>query len=171
MEVVAAPSQRKNSSSAAATNSWPHSFTESSSSSGTNRPSAARICRQRKSAASAALKQQCLYFLPLLASRSLVGLVPNAEVKSPPRAGTPVRCSCWRISRPRFRLPAGGGRATDPDWTERRLVPLAHVTASRLTARPAAWFERTFCSRRLASRKRGLHQKTRRPFDARPVLL
>jgi hypothetical protein len=34
----------------------------------------------------------------------------------------------------RFRVPAGGGRATDPDWTERRLVPLAPQTLKRLEA-------------------------------------
>jgi hypothetical protein len=32
----------------------------------------------------------------------------------------------------RFRVPVGGGRATDPDWTERRLVPLAPRTLKRL---------------------------------------
>ena len=32
----------------------------------------------------------------------------------------------------RFRVPAGGGRATDPGWTERRLVPLAPKTLERL---------------------------------------
>src|SRR5713226_3464195 len=32
----------------------------------------------------------------------------------------------------RFRVPSGGGRATDPNWTERRLVPLAPVTLRRL---------------------------------------
>jgi hypothetical protein len=32
----------------------------------------------------------------------------------------------------RFRVPAGGGRATDPHWTERRLVPLAPQTLARL---------------------------------------
>jgi hypothetical protein len=32
----------------------------------------------------------------------------------------------------RFRVPAGGGRPTDPRWTERRLVPLAPRTLSRL---------------------------------------
>ena len=34
----------------------------------------------------------------------------------------------------RFRVPLGGGRATDPDWTERRLVPLAPRTLKRLEA-------------------------------------
>ncbi len=34
----------------------------------------------------------------------------------------------------RFRVPAGGGRATDPRWTERRLVPLAPLTLERLEA-------------------------------------
>jgi len=34
----------------------------------------------------------------------------------------------------RFRVPAGGGRATDPSWTERRLVPLAPGTLKRLEA-------------------------------------
>src|SRR5262245_13553941 len=32
----------------------------------------------------------------------------------------------------RFHVPAGGGRPTDPNWTERRLVPLAPRTLSRL---------------------------------------
>jgi len=32
----------------------------------------------------------------------------------------------------RFRVPAGGGRSTDPRWTERRLVPLAGRTLARL---------------------------------------
>ena len=32
----------------------------------------------------------------------------------------------------RFRVPAGGGRATDPRWTKRRLVPLAPQTLGRL---------------------------------------
>ena len=31
-----------------------------------------------------------------------------------------------------FRFPPGGGRATDPRWTERRLVPLAPRTLRRL---------------------------------------
>ena len=34
----------------------------------------------------------------------------------------------------RFRIPAGGGRPTDPRWTERRLVPLAPRTLERLEA-------------------------------------
>src|SRR5437667_8968252 len=34
----------------------------------------------------------------------------------------------------RFRVPVGGGRATDPGWTERRLVPLAPRTLQRLEA-------------------------------------
>ena len=32
----------------------------------------------------------------------------------------------------RFRVPVGGGRPTDPRWTERRLVPLARRTLERL---------------------------------------
>ncbi|MBI4601256.1 MAG: hypothetical protein HY721_04765 [Planctomycetes bacterium] len=32
----------------------------------------------------------------------------------------------------RFHVPAGGGRPTDPHWTERRLVPLAPQTLKRL---------------------------------------
>jgi len=32
----------------------------------------------------------------------------------------------------RFRVPSGGGRPTDPGWTERRLVPLAPRTLKRL---------------------------------------
>ncbi len=32
----------------------------------------------------------------------------------------------------KFRIPAGGGRPTDPRWTERRLVPLAPETLERL---------------------------------------
>ena len=34
----------------------------------------------------------------------------------------------------RFRVPVGGGRATDPGWTERRLTPLAPRTLKRLEA-------------------------------------
>jgi hypothetical protein len=34
----------------------------------------------------------------------------------------------------KFRVPAGGGRPTDPQWTERRLVPLAPETLERLEA-------------------------------------
>jgi hypothetical protein len=32
----------------------------------------------------------------------------------------------------RFRVPSGGGRATDPKWTERRLIPLSPETLRRL---------------------------------------
>jgi hypothetical protein len=32
----------------------------------------------------------------------------------------------------RFRVPAGGGRATAPEWTERRLLPLRPKTLKRL---------------------------------------
>ncbi len=32
----------------------------------------------------------------------------------------------------RFRAPAGGGRATAPEWTERRLIPLSPGTLKRL---------------------------------------
>src|SRR5260370_42298623 len=31
-----------------------------------------------------------------------------------------------------FRVPSGGGRPTDPRWTERRLVPLAPRTLKRV---------------------------------------
>ena len=42
----------------------------------------------------------------------------------------------------RFRVPPGGGRATDPKWTERRLVPLAPKTLKRLEAIAAKVRER-----------------------------
>lgn len=32
----------------------------------------------------------------------------------------------------RFRIPSGGGRATDPIWSERRLIPLSPETLRRL---------------------------------------
>lgn len=32
----------------------------------------------------------------------------------------------------RLRIPTGGGRPTDPRWTERRLIPLAPATLKRL---------------------------------------
>lgn len=32
----------------------------------------------------------------------------------------------------RFRVPSGGGRPTDPEWTERRLLPLAPRTLRKL---------------------------------------
>lgn len=34
--------------------------------------------------------------------------------------------------RARFKAPVGGGRGTDPAWTERRLLPLAQQTLARL---------------------------------------
>jgi len=34
----------------------------------------------------------------------------------------------------RFRAPPGGGRATDPTWTERRLVPMDPATLEKLEA-------------------------------------
>jgi hypothetical protein len=34
----------------------------------------------------------------------------------------------------RFRTPSGGGRSTDPSWTQRRQVPLAPDTLDRLQA-------------------------------------
>jgi hypothetical protein len=34
----------------------------------------------------------------------------------------------------RFRVPANGGRPTDPTWTERRIVPLRPGTLERLNA-------------------------------------
>lgn len=34
----------------------------------------------------------------------------------------------------RFRVPEGGGRATEPEWTESRLVPLSTKTWQRLEA-------------------------------------
>lgn len=34
----------------------------------------------------------------------------------------------------RLRVPVGGGRPTDPRWTERRLVPMAPRTLERLEA-------------------------------------
>src|SRR6266496_3143777 len=34
----------------------------------------------------------------------------------------------------RFRVPSGGGRPTDPSWTERRLLPLAPRTLRKLEA-------------------------------------
>jgi hypothetical protein len=42
----------------------------------------------------------------------------------------------------RFRVPVGGGRPTDPRWTERRLVPLATRTLERLEAITAKVRER-----------------------------
>lgn len=43
----------------------------------------------------------------------------------------------------RLRVPAGGGRATDPSWTERRLVPLAPQTLQRLEQLAAGVRERS----------------------------
>lgn len=42
----------------------------------------------------------------------------------------------------RFKVPASGGRPTDPRWTERRLVPLAPRTLDRLEAITAKVRER-----------------------------
>ena len=42
----------------------------------------------------------------------------------------------------RFRTPAGGGRSTDPSWTERRLVPFTQATLARLEEIAEAVHER-----------------------------
>ena len=46
----------------------------------------------------------------------------------------------------RFRAPPAGGRATDPNWTERRLVPLAPRTLSRLVEMAAKIREQSHVS-------------------------
>ena len=57
----------------------------------------------------------------------------------------------------RFRVPARGGRATDPEWTERRLVPLAPRTLERLEA--------------LTARVRGRHGVNVQPMQLAALLL
>src|ERR1017187_10544873 len=42
----------------------------------------------------------------------------------------------------RFRVPAGGGRSTGPQWTERRLPPIALHTLKRLKEITAKVWER-----------------------------
>ena len=39
----------------------------------------------------------------------------------------------------RFRVPPRGGRATDPSWTERRLIPLSPSTLKRLNGTSELW--------------------------------
>src|SRR5205809_6221170 len=51
------------------------------------------------------------------------------------RAGTSARCRLLADVEARFRTPEDGGRATDPRWTERRLVPLAPDPLKRLASR------------------------------------
>jgi|SRR5215813_3028227 len=46
----------------------------------------------------------------------------------------------------RFRAPSGGGRPTDPAWTERRLLPLAPRTLKRLEQIAAKVRERSGAS-------------------------
>ena len=41
------------------------------------------------------------------------------------------RQSGWKVEL-RLRAPAGGGRPTNPNWTEKRLVPFAPRTLTRL---------------------------------------
>jgi hypothetical protein len=43
----------------------------------------------------------------------------------------------------RFRVPPGGGRPTDPQWTARRLVPLAPRTLERLDKLTARIWEQS----------------------------
>lgn len=43
----------------------------------------------------------------------------------------------------RLRVPVGGGRPTDPHWTERRLVPLTPRTLERLEAIPESFRARS----------------------------
>src|SRR2546426_8858924 len=69
----------------------------------------------------------------------------------------------------KFRVPAGGGRPTDPRWTERRLVPLALETLERLediTARVRKHGESTSnqcSSQRCYSRRQRGNSARRKP--------
>lgn len=59
---------------------------------------------------------------------------PNAKAASPLGGGYFGATQLLADVEARLRVPVGGGRATDPDWTERRLVPLARRTLKRLEA-------------------------------------
>lgn len=62
------------------------------------------------------------------------GLRAERKGKVPARGGYFGAMQLLADVETRFRVPVGGGRATDPDWTERRLVPLAPRTLKRLEA-------------------------------------
>lgn len=58
----------------------------------------------------------------------------NAEPRGQVRAGGGYFGALQLVAdvQARFKAPAGGGRSTDPEWTERRLVALAPKTLARL---------------------------------------
>lgn len=43
----------------------------------------------------------------------------------------------------RFRVPPGGGRPTDPSWSDKRLVPLAPMTLTRLQRMAKRMYDHT----------------------------
>jgi hypothetical protein len=60
------------------------------------------------------------------------GLGAQRRGKAPATAGYFGAVQLLADVEARFRIPASGGRPTDPRWTERRLVPLAPRTLERL---------------------------------------
>ena len=60
------------------------------------------------------------------------GLGAQRKGKAPTGGGSFGALQVAAHVRARFRGPTHGGRATDPRWTERRLVPLAPETLERL---------------------------------------
>jgi hypothetical protein len=64
--------------------------------------------------------------------RSQGALRPNAGARPPWSGGYFGAIQLLAEIEARFRVPPGGGRPTDANWTERRLVPLAPRTLKRL---------------------------------------
>ena len=62
------------------------------------------------------------------------GLGAKRRGKVTPRSGYFGALQLLADIESRFRVPVGGGRPTDPRWTERRLVPLTQRTLDRLEA-------------------------------------
>ena len=70
---------------------------------------------------------------PALDERKIAALL-GAELRGTVVAGAGYFGALQLVAdvQSRFRSPRGGGRATDPAWTERRLIPLAPKTLARL---------------------------------------
>ena len=60
-----------------------------------------------------------------------------------PTAGYPGAAQLAAEVRERFRVPDGGGRPTDPSWTDKRLVPIAPRTLERLQTMAKKLYDET----------------------------
>lgn len=60
------------------------------------------------------------------------GLGARKKGRAYPTGGYPGAAQLAAEVQARFQVPPGGGRATDPSWSDKRLVPIAPRTLKRL---------------------------------------